>query len=71
MGEVIIGDNVWIGENVVILPGTTIGDGCIIGANSVLVGGAYDNNSIIVGSPGRVIKRFDENCNQWKAVENK
>ena len=45
-----IGDNVWIGTNVTILPGTQIGEGVIIGAGSVLHGKipAF----AIMGAPG-------------------
>lgn len=62
---VLIGDNVWIGENVVILPGTIIGDGCIIGANSVLPGKTYNNNTIVAGVPGKIIKTFDSIQKKW------
>lgn len=65
---VLIGDNVWIGENVVILPGTVIGDGCVIGANSVLPGRKYDKYSIIGGTPGIVIKRYDEINKIWMKI---
>ena len=62
-----IGNNVWIGENVVVLPGTQIGSGCIIGANSV-VKGAFGDAVIVAGVPGRVIKRWNE-CKQiWESV---
>lgn len=44
---VVIGDNSWIGCNVVILRGTTIGENCIIAAGSVLKG-YYPSNSVIV-----------------------
>lgn len=44
---VIIGDNVWIGANVVILRGSKIGNNCIIGAGSIIKG-EYDDNNIIV-----------------------
>ena len=52
---VTIGDNVWIGGNVTILPGVTIGDNCTIGAGSVVT---HDipANSIAAGNPARVIK---------------
>lgn len=59
-----IGDRVWIGENVVILPGVSIGDGCVIGANS-LVNCDIPNNSIAVGSPVRIIKSWDYEKNSW------
>lgn len=54
-GPVIIEDNVWIGQNTVILSGVTIGRGCIIGANSV-VSGNIPPGCVAAGSPARVIK---------------
>lgn len=66
--SVYIGDNVWIGENVVILPGTKVGDGCVIGANSVLCGKTYPSNSIIVGSPAVVIKKYSEESKCWERI---
>lgn len=59
-----IGNNVWIGENVVILAGSQIGDGCIIGANAV-ISGVIPCNSMAVGI-GRIIKRWNEGTNQWE-----
>ena len=64
---VVIGDNVWIGENVVILAGAQIGNGCVIGANSV-VNSKIPDNSIAVGSPARVVKRFDQELGIWVKV---
>ena len=55
-----IGDNVWIGGNVTVLPGVTIGDNCTIGAGSVVTRD-IPANSIAVGNPCRVIKKVDEN----------
>lgn len=63
--SVIIGNNTWIGENAVILAGSTIGNGCIIGANAV-VKGEFPNNVILAGIPARIIKYWDENSNSWK-----
>ncbi len=59
-----IGNNVWIGENVVILSGVTIGDGCIIGANSV-VKNDLQSGVIAVGSPAKVVKYYDYNEKKW------
>ena len=59
-GDTVIGSDVWIGQNAVILPGVRIGDGAIIGANSVVSRdvAAY---TIVAGNPARVLrKRFDD-----------
>jgi len=53
--EVVIGKNVWIGMNCLILKGTVIGDNSIIGAGSV-VSGEIPANALAVGNPARVIK---------------
>ena len=59
-GDTVIGNDVWIGQNAVILPGVHIGDGVIIGANSI-VGSDVDPYTIVVGNPAKPIrKRFDE-----------
>lgn len=56
----VIGNDVWIGENAVILPGVHIGDGAIIGANSV-VGSDVEPYTIVVDNPAKVLrKRFDD-----------
>lgn len=54
---VTIGNNVWIGGSVTILPGVTIGDNVTIGAGSVVVK-EIPSNVIAVGNPCRVIKRL-------------
>lgn len=59
-GNTVIGNDVWIGQNAVILPGVKIEDGAIIGANSV-VGTKVAPYTIVAGNPAKVIrKRFDE-----------
>ncbi len=59
-GDTVIGNDVWIGQNVTLLPGVHIGDGCIIGANSV-VAKDIPPFSIAVGNPCEVKKkRFDD-----------
>ena len=52
---VTIGNNVWIGGSVTILPGVTIGDNVTIGAGSVVTKN-IPSNSIAVGNPCKVIK---------------
>ena len=54
-----IGNNVWIGGSVTVLPGVTIGDNCTIGAGSVVTKD-IPANSIAVGNPCRVIKKVDQ-----------
>jgi acetyltransferase-like isoleucine patch superfamily enzyme len=56
----LIGNDVWIGANAIILPGVTIGDGAIIAAGSV-VSRDVPPYAIVGGVPARVIRfRFDE-----------
>jgi acetyltransferase-like isoleucine patch superfamily enzyme len=53
-----IGNDCWIGGNVVVLPGVNIGKGCTIGSGSVVTKDIPDW-SVAVGSPARVIKKVD------------
>jgi lipopolysaccharide O-acetyltransferase len=62
--KVVIGDNVWIGEYVSILPGVTIEQGSIVGANSVVTKD-IPPFSIAVGTPAKVIKEFDFEKQIW------
>ena len=62
--KVFIGDNSWIGENVSII-GASIGKNCIIGANSVVTNNIQDY-SIAVGSPAKIIKKYNFNTNKWE-----
>lgn len=57
--KVVIDENVWIGGNVIITPGSHIGEGCIIGAGCV-VSGNIPPLSIVVGNPCQIIKSRDE-----------
>ena len=59
-GDTVIGNDVWIGMEAIILPGVTVGDGAIIGARAVVAADvpAY---AIVAGNPAHVIKRrFDD-----------
>lgn len=53
-----VGNSVWIGGNVVVLPGVKIGNHCVIGAGSVVTKDIPDN-SIAVGNPCKVIRKID------------
>ena len=59
-GDTVIGNDVWIGRDSVIMPGVTIGDGAIVAAYSV-VAKDVPPYSVVGGNPARLIKkRFDE-----------
>ena len=68
ISEVVIQDNVWIGEGVSILPGVTVGKGSIIGANS-LINRNIPDGCMVVGNPGRIIKKFNETTKMWERYE--
>ncbi|MEW6605939.1 MAG: acyltransferase [bacterium] len=63
INPITIGDNVFIGARVSLLPGSKIGNNCIIGACSVVKGNIPDN-SIVIGNPCRIIKKIDSFENQ-------
>jgi acetyltransferase-like isoleucine patch superfamily enzyme len=67
IAPILIKRGCWIGQNVVILPGVTVGKYSIIGANSVVTKSVPDR-CIAVGSPAKVMKRWDENANRWVSV---
>ena len=54
-----VGDNVWIGAGVHVMPGVTIGSNVVIGGGSVVVRDIPDN-SVAVGNPCRVIREITE-----------
>jgi virginiamycin A acetyltransferase len=55
-GDTVIGNDVWIGRDAVILPGITIGDGAIIGAHAV-VSRDVPPYAVVVGNPARIARR--------------
>lgn len=61
-----VGNNVWFGGNVVVLPGVTIGDNCVIGAGTV-VNRDVEPDSLVVGNPCRVVRKIE---NQSPKTEN-
>lgn len=62
-GEIVIGNNVWIGDKVTILGGVHIGDNVIIGANSVVTKDV-PSNTIVAGIPAKIIKQLNICQNQ-------
>lgn len=68
ISEVIIEDNVWLGEFVSVLPGVNIGKGAIIGSNSVVTKD-IPPNTIAVGSPAKVIKKYNFEIKKWEKIK--
>lgn len=56
-GPVIIEDNVWLGEGVVVLAGVTIGENSIVGANAVVTK-SIPKNCVAAGNPARIIREI-------------
>jgi acetyltransferase-like isoleucine patch superfamily enzyme len=67
ISEVSIGDDSWIGQNAMILPGSVIGKHCIVGANSV-VNSVVPDFSVVAGNPARVIRKFNSDKGIWENV---
>ena len=57
--DITIGDNVWIGGSVCVMPGVTIGNNAVIGAGSVVTKDIPEN-AIAVGNPARVLRYITE-----------
>lgn len=66
-GKVVIGNNVFIGINTIILKGVSIGNNVIIGANSVITKDVPDN-SVVCGNPAKVICTYEEYYNKRKDI---
>ena len=66
--ETIIEEGCFIGYGAAIQSGTKLGKHCVVGTNSV-VRGEYPDYSVIVGSPGRIVKRFDIQQNKWVKIK--
>lgn len=59
-GDMVIGNDVWIGNSVTIMPGIKIGDGAILATNAVITKD-IEPYTIVGGNPGKLIrKRFDD-----------
>ncbi|MBN9142849.1 MULTISPECIES: acyltransferase [unclassified Novosphingobium] len=65
--NIILGVNTWLGTDVTILGNVTIGHGCVVGAGSLVTKSAPPF-SLLVGSPARVIKRYDMLSQSWRPI---
>jgi acetyltransferase-like isoleucine patch superfamily enzyme len=55
---IVIGEDVWIGANAIILKGVMLGDGCVVAAGAVVTKGHYPPGSILAGNPAKVVKNL-------------
>nr|WP_315162583.1 DapH/DapD/GlmU-related protein [uncultured Flavobacterium sp.] len=62
--ETLIGENCFIGIGACIQAGTILGNQCVVGANSV-VKGTFPDYSVIVGSPAKIVKRYNLDEKVW------
>ncbi|MEY2149704.1 DapH/DapD/GlmU-related protein [Rhodanobacter sp. 115] len=60
-GSILVGDDVFIGVNAIIMPGVVIGSKVVIGSGSVVTKNVADN-SVVAGAPARKLDSFDGYC---------
>ncbi len=63
-GDIIIGKSCFLGLRSAILPGVVLGDHCIVGVNSVVTK-SFPACSMLVGSPARLVRRYDFTSQAW------
>lgn len=68
--ETKIGENCFLGYGAIIQAGTILGKQCIVGANAV-VRGHFQDYSVIVGIPARIVKRYDIEKQLWRKTDEK
>ncbi len=70
VGTVIIGNNVFVGVNAVILRNVRIGDKSVIGAGAVVTAD-IPANSLVVGNPAKVVRSINTPADPFDQVEHK
>lgn len=63
-----IGDGTWLGENACVIS-SKIGKQCIVGANALVLDDVPDY-CMVVGSPARIIKKFDHSTKSWEKIKD-
>jgi acetyltransferase-like isoleucine patch superfamily enzyme len=58
LGQMVVGDDVWIAEGATLLGGITVGDAAIIGAHAVVTKDV-PARTVVAGNPARVVKKLD------------
>lgn len=67
LAPVVIGDGAWLGENVCVI-GASVGRNSVVGANAVVTRSIPDF-CVAVGSPARIIKRYDPDLSAWRKTD--
>nr|AMP57444.1 bacterial transferase hexapeptide (six repeats) [uncultured bacterium] len=67
-GDTVIGNDVWIGSEAIVMPGVTIGDGAVIGARA-LVTKDVEPYAIVGGNPAKVLRKRFEDADIAKLLE--
>lgn len=65
--KIIIGNNVFIGMNSIVLLGVKVGDNVIVGAGSVLTK-SIPSNSVVAGNPANIIMTYEEYAARYKDI---
>ncbi|MBS7441486.1 acyltransferase [Enterobacter sp. 120016] len=66
-GQIILGENVFLGFNTKILPGVTLGDWTIVGTGAVVTK-SFPGFCVVAGNPARIIKTYNHSSHEWEAV---
>ncbi|MEG6134702.1 acyltransferase [Enterobacter kobei] len=64
-GEIVLGDNVFLGFGSKVLPGIELGNWTIVGAGAVVTKSFPDGFVMIAGNPAKIIKRYDIDIGKW------
>ena len=67
MGEIIIGDNCFIGARAIILPGVTLGNECVVAAVAVVTK-SYPSGSVLGGNPAKLIGNSKELVQKYSSI---
>jgi len=66
VGDIVIGNDVWFGMRVILLPGVRVADGCVVGAGSVVTANLTEPYGIYAGNPARLLRhRFPPHVVKW------